>query len=257
MPNAVELYRVGTGSAPMFAVESGGGFGQFRMAYTAFGAVYRDGRVMIDAAVDRATAETIGQRGALAFDDRAYRVLLDRMATANVAVLTHEHKDHVMALVRNPDLPHFVDRVWIPSSQLYGLLRYANDPSFEPMIRARAVQRLDGASRIAPGIAVASAPGHSPGSLVVYVRLASNREFLFVGDIAWSCDDILKLRTRPRFLQWLMFDPNEKRAHVLSQLRALHDIHERAPELVIVPSHDNRLLDSLLQGGAIIDGTRT
>jgi hypothetical protein len=37
-------------------------------------------------------------------------------------------------------------------------------------------------------------------------------------------------------------------------LRALHDIHTHAPEIVIVPSHDNQRLDALLQAGAIIDG---
>ncbi len=99
LPREVELYRTGRGTAPMFAVEAGGGLGKFEMAYTAFGIRYRDSRVMIDAAADRETAMAIGDKAAARFDDAAYALLLDRIAQADQVILTHEHKDHVMAVV--------------------------------------------------------------------------------------------------------------------------------------------------------------
>lgn len=248
LPQAVELYRVGSGEAPMFAVEAGGGFSRFRMAYTAFGLIYSDNaRIMVDAAVDRETAAAIGDSKAAKFDDATYDLLLERIASAQRIVLTHEHKDHVMALVRNPHLPDFVDKAWLPAQQNYGLQRYILDPAFGPIIEARSTQPLDSVARIGPGVAIAPTPGHSPGSLTVYTRLQDGTEYLFTGDIAWSFQDIERLKTRPRFLQWIMFDPREERERVLAQLRALHDLHRAEPELVIVPSHDDRYFDTLLE----------
>jgi glyoxylase-like metal-dependent hydrolase (beta-lactamase superfamily II) len=87
--------------------------------------------------------------------------------------------------------------------------------------------------------------GHSPGSQVIYVQSAKGREYLFVGDIVWTRDSIDRLTTRPRFLQWIMFDPNEERERVLTQVRGLHDLQEAEPELVIVPSHDLGYLEEL------------
>ena len=252
-PTSVELYQVGSGEAPMFAVEAGGGLGRFRMAYTAFGLTYGDGaRLMVDAAVDRETAAAIGDAKAATFDDATYALLVDRIVTARRIVLTHEHKDHVMALVRNPRLPEFIERVWLPASQAYGLQREARDPAFGAAIEAGSIQVPEGAVRLGPGVAAAPTPGHSPGSLTVYAKLQDGSEYLFTGDIAWSFANIERLRTRPRFLQWIMFDPNEDRTRVLAQLRALHDIHLTEPALVIVPSHDATYLDHLLSSGKLV-----
>lgn len=251
LPSTIELYRVGSGEAPMFAVEAGGGFGKFRMAYTAFGLVYRDHRIMIDAAADRQTAMTIGDRDAARFADRTYALLLERMAEARTILLTHEHKDHVMAVARHPALPSFANRLIFPESQRYGLLRYTDAAPNRAAIAAAPARPLDRVERIAPGVAIAPAPGHSPGSMVILVRRMDGTEYLFIGDIAWSFQDILRLRTRPRFLQWLMFDPSEDRPAVLSQLRALHDLHAADPALVIVPSHDNTYFDRLIAEGKL------
>ena len=249
LPLEVELYRTGSGSAPMFAVQAGGGFGKFAMVYTAFGIRYPAGRVMIDAAADRETAMTIGDKDAAQFDEAAYALLLERIQQADAIILTHEHKDHVMAVVRNTAFDTFADRLRFPESQRYGLARHAESTATKIKIGSLSSIPIDRATRIAPGIAVARAPGHSPGSLVILVRLATGNEYLFIGDIAWSFDDITSLKTRPRFLQWMMFDPKEQRNRVLRQLRALHDIHRREPDLVIVPSHDRLWFDHLVAKG--------
>lgn len=251
LPLAIELYRTGRGQAPMFAVETGGGFGKFNMAYTAFGVRYRAGRVIIDAAADRETAMAIGDRGSSMFDETTYSLLLDRIALADQVILTHEHKDHVMAIARHPQIKTFRDRLRLVETQRYGLLRVARPEQSRKLLAEIPAMTMIRATRIAPGIAAAPAPGHSPGSVVLLVRRHDGREYLFIGDIAWSFNDIVALKTRPRFLQWLMFDPKEQRNEVLRQLRALHDIHVREPDLVIVPSHDNAYFDRLLKAGAI------
>ncbi len=134
LPREVELYRTGRGTAPMFAVEAGGGLGKFEMAYTAFGIRYRDSRMMIDAAADRETAMAIGDKAAARFDDAAYALLLDRIAQADQVILTHEHKDHVMAVVRHPAFGAFADRFRFPEAQRYGLLRHSGSQAIAEAI---------------------------------------------------------------------------------------------------------------------------
>lgn len=251
LPRRIELYRVGSGKAPMFAVQAGEGLGDFTMAYTAFGIRYAKGSVMIDAAADRETAMAIGDKDTAHFDDAAYRLLLERIAIADQVVLTHEHKDHIMAIVRNPALASFASRLRMTESQRRELLIHAHPDHLRQILMRLPATRITRPTRLAPGIAAAPAAGHSPGSLVILVRLSGGREYLFIGDIAWAIDNIMSLKTRPRFLQWFMFDPNEDRETVLAQLRALHDIHQSEPELVLVPSHDKLWLDGLLAKGLI------
>ena len=51
--------------------------------------------------------------------------------------------------------------------------------------------------RVAPGVALQKAPGHSPGSELVYVRTADGHELLFVGDIAWNEESLRVMKMRP------------------------------------------------------------
>jgi glyoxylase-like metal-dependent hydrolase (beta-lactamase superfamily II) len=253
LPTSVRLHKVGSGEAPMLAVETGGGFGKFRIAYTAFEITYPDGHIMVDAAVDRETAQSITSKDKLQFSDAAYDLLLKRMGEARMILLTHEHKDHVMAFARHPALPSLIAKAWLTKAQSEGLRPFARTVSERALLMQAATKSLYGVQRIAPGIAVAPLSGHSPGSLVSLVRLRSGREYLFIGDVAWSFSNILKLKTRPRFLQWIMFDPDEERDDVLGQIRALHDIHQANPDLIIVPSHDAAYLDRLTQGKLLAD----
>jgi len=70
------------------------------------------------------------------------------------------------------------------------------------------------------------APGHSVGSQLIYVELANGTRFLFVGDIAWTYENITRQTGRPGLATVLM---SEDRPAVAAQLQALaalpHDVH--------------------------------
>jgi glyoxylase-like metal-dependent hydrolase (beta-lactamase superfamily II) len=101
----------------------------------------------------------------------------------------------------------------------------------------------DGLYAVAPGVVLQKAPGHSPGSQLVYVELANGNRFLFVGDIAWSRDNITMQRGRPYIAKLLM---GEDRPEVAAQLAAL----SRLPSDVhVVIAHDPiALADDLAAG---------
>jgi glyoxylase-like metal-dependent hydrolase (beta-lactamase superfamily II) len=117
--------------------------------------------------------------------------------------------------------------------------------SLDPLPDARA-------QAIAPGVVLVQAAGHTPGSQLVYARLASGREILFVGDVAWHLDQIEKLHYRPRLVTDLFL--GEDRRAVLAQLRALHDLRRSHPEVVVLVSHDREQRQQLVAAGLLHDG---
>lgn len=246
LPIQLNLHLLGTKFAPAAAVEAGGGLGKTRIAYTAFEADYPDGgAVMIDAGADRATVNS--NSGHASFDDAAWHRLLNKMVSARLVLLTHEHSDHVMALARNPRVTEVATHAWLTSSQRQGLLRSAENAVGRRALAGAANKPSDRVQRVAPGIAVAPMPGHSPGSQLAYVRLANGREYLFIGDIAWNMSNLAHGRTRPRFMQWFFFDPPEQRSLVIAQLHALHDLAATEPALTMVPCHDADYLMKLVR----------
>ncbi len=210
----------------------------------AFKVVAPNGGLIIDGAVDAdmLTAMTDGKGR---FDAGSYQRVLDAMTRANQVMITHEHLDHVIAVARHPDPAALAQRLYLSRIQLDALPQYAQDHVLAPEIANAPAAQLDIPRRIAPGIVAAPAPGHSPGSIVIYVKTTA-REFLFVGDIAWVMSNIEHARGRPRLIRNIMPGVDPDRPAVLRQVRALHDLAIAEPDLVIVPAHDAAYLRGLV-----------
>jgi N-acyl homoserine lactone hydrolase len=89
-------------------------------------------------------------------------------------------------------------------------------------------------------------PGHTPGSIIAFVTLPEKR-YAFIGDLAWQREGIELPAERP-WLSRKLVDHDED--GVRSELARLHRVAERNPDLVIVPAHDRRVLDTLPAFGA-------
>jgi glyoxylase-like metal-dependent hydrolase (beta-lactamase superfamily II) len=84
-------------------------------------------------------------------------------------------------------------------------------------------------------IVIVPAPGHTPGSVIIFVTLPSRKRYAFVGDLVWRIEGITLREERP----WLMrrlADVDEETLR--SSLLRMIAIHERYPEIAIVPAHD-------------------
>lgn len=95
-------------------------------------------------------------------------------------------------------------------------------------------------------------PGHTPGSIIVFVTLPTpgpagpggekGARYAFVGDLVWQLEGITERADRPWLTRRLAdADPASVRDHI-AHVAALHDAF---PELVIVPAHDARAYASL------------
>jgi glyoxylase-like metal-dependent hydrolase (beta-lactamase superfamily II) len=104
---------------------------------------------------------------------------------------------------------------------------------------------------LAPGMVLVKAPGHTPGSQLVFVKLASGKELLFIGDVAWHMTQLHELWYRPRLVTDLYL--HENRNQVLNEFRTLHDLGASEPALQIVVSHDLDQRGELIKSGVLGD----
>jgi glyoxylase-like metal-dependent hydrolase (beta-lactamase superfamily II) len=222
-------------------------------ARTAFQVMYPDSYVMVDAGMDLQVHRFFGRGVEEPFDAQAAAQVARAVAGARYIVLTHEHGDHVGGVVHTPDAARLAPRTVLTRAQVTTLVTSPQMPEIR-LTREQAARYLvvdyDSYFPLAPGIALVKSPGHTPGSQIVYVGLASGREYLLIGDVTWHMDGVRLVKGKDA--PWV----TEDKSMVLDQLRWLHDLAASEPRLVIVASHDeeqhaalvrDRLLTSRLE----------
>ncbi|MEL7540373.1 MAG: hypothetical protein AAGJ51_05675 [Pseudomonadota bacterium] len=253
-PTSLNVLELGRDVAPAFLAQAGRFGDEYVISYTSFQIAWADKSIVVGGAVDAATATAMTQTPDVAeFYPANYNILTDAMLAADQVLMTHEHIDHVMAIARHPDAGALAPRLMLNQPQIDALPKFADGP-LHPALVSLTPRLTESVQQIAPGVVVARTPGHTPGSLVVFVRLQDGEEYLLIGDITWKFTGIDQLRTRPMVTQVVLFDPNEDRVHIKAQLRALHDLSTTEPDLVILPSHDRTHVQALVDRGALTDG---
>ena len=244
LPERIEVEKVGEFAFPRTFVVAGAGFHMHPMVLLAHRVVWPDRSLVIDTAMAPAAAKKLpGSK----LDPEAFDRVEAAMKKASLIVFTHEHVDHVGGVAGAPDFAAIAKQVRMTREQLDGpkLERKEFPPgalgSLEPLV-------YQGLYAVAPGVVLQKAPGHSVGSQLVYVELASGQRFLFVGDIAWSHDNITLQTGRPRVATLLM---SEDRPAVAAQVRAIAQL---PPDVHVIVAHDPVALESDLKAGLYRQG---
>jgi glyoxylase-like metal-dependent hydrolase (beta-lactamase superfamily II) len=81
-------------------------------------------------------------------------------------------------------------------------------------------------------------PGHTPGSIGMFVNLRSGKRFFFIGDLTWALEGIELPAERP-WISRKLVDRNEEQ--VRAAIVKVHQLMKRHPDLVVVPAHDRRV----------------
>lgn len=183
-------------------------------------------------------------------DPAAYEELQQAMREASSILLTHTHMDHTQSIADSPHLSELVPKLALTPAQLgepFGLRR------FPPGSLAKHRElSYEGRLAFAPGVVLIAAPGHTAGSQMVYVRLASGAEVLLLGDVVWDMENVRSLIGRPHAIGAVYIRGDE--TQVAHQIRALHDTLEREAGLHMLPSHDLQTLSALQSSGVIGKG---
>jgi glyoxylase-like metal-dependent hydrolase (beta-lactamase superfamily II) len=220
-------------------------------ARTAFQVVYPDSTLMIDAGMDQQVHNFFGRGVVEPYDAEAGKQVERAVAAARMIVVTHEHGDHVGGVIHAPNAAQLAAKTILTRTQVQSLTTSPQMPEIKltpELARRFVVVDYDTYMPVAPGIAFIKAPGHTPGSQMVYVALESGREYLFIGDSAWHMDGVRQVIGKDA--PWI----TEDTASVTDQLRWLNGLTRSDPNLVIVASHDDEQRMELVQK-RILGGT--
>jgi glyoxylase-like metal-dependent hydrolase (beta-lactamase superfamily II) len=207
------------------------------------------GAIVVDSGITAQDSRALHEEQQL---PRSQRLVEQALRRAGLILFTHEHSDHMAALLRMPDYASVVRHALITPEQLAGADKLPWPPGGRALLRPFAYQ---GMAAVAPGVVLIHTPGHTPGSQMIFVTLANGREYLFAGDTATVARSWKLVRARSRLLSdWLA---PEDRAAVLGWLWALRDLKRQDPGLVIIPGHDLEAIRDPEHPSGILDGFDT
>ena len=232
-PETVALEQVGWRRVPGTLFVAGGGLKRNLLSIQAGLISGPWGDIVIDSGFGPQDAEAFGLE---AYQPHAQARVDAALRRARLIVFTHEHPDHMGGLLRLKDWATVVPRALITPEQAPSGAEARTLPWPKGAAGAVRPYRYSGMAAIAPGVVLIRTPGHTPGSQMVYARLADGREYLFAGDTATMGRSWEQLRARSRLVGDLMID--EDRAAVFGWLKAIRRIHRVAPALIVIPGHE-------------------
>jgi len=217
-------------------------------ARTAFQVMFADGHIMVDAGMDQQVHRFFGRGVEEPYDIQAAGQVERALTTAKLIVVTHEHGDHVAGVIHTSRASELAPKTILTRSQLQTLLTTPQMPEIkltEEMAARYVVVDYDRYSPLAAGIVLIKAPGHTPGSQMVYIALESGREYLLIGDAAWHMDGVRLMKGKDA--PWI----TEDQTALMSQLTWLNELSRSEPRLVIVASHDDEQHAELIRQGLL------
>lgn len=217
-------------------------------ARTAFQVMYADGHLMVDAGMDQQVHRFFGRGVEEPYNNDAAAQVERALSTARLIVVTHEHGDHVAGVIRSPRARELAAKTILTRSQVRTLLTAPQMPEIaltEELAARYLVVDYDRYWPLAAGIVLIKAPGHTPGSQMVYIALDSGREYLLIGDAAWHMDGVRLVKGKDA--PWI----TEDQPAIMSQLNWLNELSRSEPRLVIVASHDDEEHAVLIRQGML------
>lgn len=213
---------------------------------------FADRWIMVDAALDSsAMIKTYGPRAADGYSTARYDSLQLSLRDADVIVLTHEHVDHANGVQRGPYFRQVAAKTLLGGAQRRSLVNplapaiVQMSPDSVSVFRVVEYELLHS---LAPGVVLVRAPGHTPGSQLVYVQLADEREVLLVGDLVWMMAGLTGNAQKP---QQASDDLKEDREAIQREMDWVRSI---LSSIAVAPSHDKARLDALVSQGLLHAG---
>jgi glyoxylase-like metal-dependent hydrolase (beta-lactamase superfamily II) len=220
-------------------------------ARTAFQVVYRDGTVMVDSGMDLQVHKFFGRGQEEPYFPEAAAAVEKALHSAKIIVMTHEHGDHVAGVIRTPFFAELAPKTVLTRTQVKTLIEDPQMPEIRltpEMAQHFIVIDYDKYYPFAPGMALIKAPGHTPGSQMIYVALESGKEFVLAGDVAWHMDGVRTMTGKDA--PWV----KEDEAAINAELTWLNGLMRTEKNVTVVLSHDEEQRLGLIRQRLLGDG---
>jgi glyoxylase-like metal-dependent hydrolase (beta-lactamase superfamily II) len=248
-PRAIHVEQIAFFEFPGIAVMAGDSWSLRKTPVFSYQLIYPDHTAIIDTGVDPKLTK---EMRVTELDPGAYARMSKALEASKLILITHEHPDHIGGLTAQPGLPLLLKAVRLTRSQAEHADKML--PAALPPGALTGYSPLNDEpyQAIAPGVVLIGAPGHTPGSQMIFVQTAEGGEFLFLGDVAWQTQNIDRVRERPRLMTWFLL--KEDRAQVMWELAALHELRESEPKIHMIPGHDGTAVAELIETRALHPG---
>tara|TARA_A100000164_G_C21944077_1_gene792512 strand:+ start:1079 stop:2005 length:927 start_codon:yes stop_codon:yes gene_type:complete len=227
----------------------------FIQARTAFQVVYSSSEIMIDSGMDEAIHNYFGFGRIEPYWQSKNNEIQKALKQASLIVITHEHADHIAGVLNSNIANHISNKTILTQAQAKTLISNPQMPEIkldpEDLDKYLLVD-YDKLMPLAPGIVLIKSPGHTDGHQMIYVSLESEKEYLFIGDIAWSIENIKQLKLRPEKTRQRI---NEDPKSLMNQMVWIKYLMDEQ-NIIIIPSHDNKLIEEYAMKGIIYEGLK-
>jgi glyoxylase-like metal-dependent hydrolase (beta-lactamase superfamily II) len=220
-------------------------------ARTAYQVVFPQGTIMVDSGMDEQVHKFFGRGVVEPYDAAAAQQVEKAVREAMEIVVTHEHGDHVAGVIHTPFASELAPKTVLTRTQVQTLLSDPQMPEIKltPEMASRyIIVDYEKYMPLAPGMALIKAPGHTPGSQMVYVVLQTGKEYLLVGDCAWLMDNVRLVRGKEA--PWI----TEDEGLVMAELEWLNEVDRTEKNVSIVVSHDDEQRKQYIAAQVLGDG---